>query len=172
MGLVSIVIIEGLVEDTTDLDAIRDTALDRCHDSAENRNIYDSWVLENLYQYRRYEPQPSEVACHLSAEALGDWRAVAKMSAVLATRAHLEAEADEDLGVLERAFDECQQNSYDVTAIRGFCPNGWAVHKCETSWQSGTLHEWPRLEGGEDSVSLRVALSGTSEVWLELSKSA
>ena len=39
MGLVGIVILEGLVADTTDLEAIREAALDRCHESAENRNM-------------------------------------------------------------------------------------------------------------------------------------
>lgn len=171
MGLVSIVILEGLVEDTTDLEAIREAALDRCHESAENRNIYDRDVLENLFLYRQHEPEPEEVSGYLIAGEIGNWRAVAKMAALLATHAHLAEEIDEDLSVLERAIQECRRKGYDMTAILYFCPNGWTAHEREESWETGALHEWPSLNGGERVTSLRVPLSSTSEVWLDLVRS-
>ncbi len=48
------------------------------------------------------------------------------------------------------------------------CANGWAAHDREDDWTYGTLYLWKQLEGEANAAMLRVKLSESGEVWIDL----
>ena len=59
-------------------------------------------------------------------------------------------------------------HGFEVRGVHPSCVHGWAPHAREADWETGTLFEWPRLEGGDDAFLLRVGLSDRDAVWMEL----
>lgn len=172
MSIIADLLIERAIADTTDIDTIREAAIDRAHGDAENLNIYYSHALDNLSMYRKFEPDPAEVSEYLSVEDRGDWRKAMTVAAILATEGYLMEQVESDLSGLQEAFDEAESKGLELEAVHAECIYGWAAHQSEEDWKSGQLLRWANLEGGGDRYLLRVEQSGDREIWLELKAEA
>ena len=166
MSIVRDAIADGI--DPLDLEELREACLERCAHAAESRNLYLSHAMENLRLYEAFEPAPEEIAGELGVEQMGDWRAIAQLAAFHATRGHLEAQVHADSDKLRGAFAEAANHGFEVRGVHPSCVHGWAPHAREADWETGTLFEWPRLEGGDDAFLLRVGLSDRDAVWADL----
>ncbi len=151
-----------------DLEKLYETARTYAWARAEGCNIYYSHAYDNLSAFDEFEPDASEVREMLGEGELGDWRKVMQAAAMLATDRAFTAQLEDDLGRLGAALKEAEAQGFEVRGIHASCIHGWAPHASEASWDTGTLHRWARLEGGQDANLLRVRLYGGHDVWLDL----
>lgn len=168
MSIINNLLVEGFVADVTDLEALREAAIERCHELADSMNTYYSHALDNLSIHREHEPEPSEVAELLGPDDLGDWRKAMTVAAFIATREFLGSQVNEDVDSLEVAVQEAEERGYHVVGIHASCIHGWAAHASESDWDTGVLHHWKALEGEFDADLLRVDVSEGQALWLDL----
>lgn len=154
------------------LERLYETGREYAWSRAESANIYYSHSLDNLRTFDEHEPDAAEVREHLVEGDLGNWRKVMQTAAMIATDRALTVQLEEDIERLRAALREAGSEGYAVRGLANTCVHGWAPHASETTWKSGVLLRWARLEGGPDAYLLRVRLWGGATVWIDLEPEA
>lgn len=142
----------------------------RTWEEAERECIYLHRCLDHLSYFSEYEPDPEELAEHLSPDDLGNWRRVVTVAATMAVERALSVRVEADIAKLDAAIAEAQGEGFEVGTIYTTCVHGAIPHEDETEWGSGILHHWKGLAGGREANLLRVALAGNRELWLDLKR--
>lgn len=150
------------------LDALADRAFDTCQTEAKQMNLDTRSAIFNLDEYEDHAPDPAEVAEHLSRDQQGDWQALLRLTATLATRAALEVEVEADLAKIKKALHEAELGGFRATKIYSSNIHDWAPHYSEIDWLHGTLIEWRFRDGEFDAALLEVELAGFAEIWIDL----
>lgn len=150
------------------LDALQDRADDLCHEQAERMNIDISAAISNLDEYAAHLPDSVEVAARLTKDQRGDWQEVLRTTAILATRAHLEAEVEADIAKIKAALHEAELTGYQALKLYSTNAHGWVPHTSEIDWTTGTLHLWRFSDGTIDAGMLEVELADVAEIWIDL----
>lgn len=150
------------------LDALEDRALDACQAEAEAMNLDAAAAICNLDEYEVHVPEHTEVAQRLSKTQQGDWQAVLRLTATIATCSALEVEIDADLSKIRAALNEAELAGFRATKLYSSNAYAWASHYSEHEWLNGTLLEWRFCDGTFDAALLEVNLSGVADVWIDL----
>lgn len=150
------------------LDALEDRAYDACREEAERLNIHTSSALFNLDEYADHMPDSAEVVARLTKDQQGDWQHVLRLTAMLATRAHLEAEVDTDIAKIKAALHEAELTGFKALKLYSTNAHGWVPHTSEINWSHGVLHLWKFHDGTIDAGMLEVELADVAEIWIDL----
>ena len=150
------------------LDDLEDRALRACQAEAEAMNLDATAAIYNLDEYDAHVPEPAEVAQGLSKAQQGDWQAVLRLTATMATCSALEAEVDANLSKIRAALHEAEMAGFQATKLYASNAYAWASHYSEHEWFNGTLLEWRFRDGTFDAALLEVNLSGFVDVWIDL----
>ena len=150
------------------LDALEERALDACQTEAEAMNLDATAAIYNLDEYDAHVPEPAEVAQRLSKAQQGDWQAVLRLTATMATCSALEGEVDADFSKIRAAVHEAEVAGFQATRLYASNAYAWASHYSEHEWLNGTLLEWRFRDGTFDVALLEVNLSGFADIWIDL----
>jgi hypothetical protein len=161
---------------TLDLDALRETAQERCHDEADNAVIYHHWAGQILDEYESEAYRigdPDDMLGDRTYKA-GEWMEARTACAYAVALTILEYRVGIALQEIEEAADGLLDSLANVLgddapgevsdlAVTRDCPHGWAAHDRED--EAGT-HFW--LSGqldGCDAIALKAAGIWLSYTW-------
>lgn len=168
MSIIRYVLVGTPYSFSNGLGDLEDRALSACQTEAEAMNLDVMSAIFNLDEYEAHVPEAAEVAQCLSKDQQGDWQAVLRLTAIMATCSALEAEVDADLFKIRAALHEAELAGFRATKL--YCSNAyaWASHYTEHDWLNGTLIEWRLHDGTFDAALLEVNLSGFADIWIDL----